>query len=254
MSADPQEPASSTIVLAPAGEADRAAVLSAVALGNTARDTLVHLPIAAYEDMARKGGLLLVRDGAEEIIGYALYALTRSHIRLIHLCVRRDYRGQGIARQLVAQISLQHQGYPGIKARCRHSYGLGDVWSKLGFSQTSEKASRSRDGQILVIWWHDHEHPNLLSRLSEQVLVRAAVDLNVVRALAGPQRGRACRRPLPRKVDGEEQPVRTHRSFTNHRDIYGYPRDQVRGHGAGRRQLAHRLIRRGTRASRAAVG
>ena len=39
-----------------------------------------------------------------------------------------------------------------------------------------------------MIWWRDHGHPNLLSRQEELVLVRAAVDLNVVRALAGPQR------------------------------------------------------------------
>ncbi|MBS2532568.1 GNAT family N-acetyltransferase [Catenulispora sp. NF23] len=187
MSSDPLQAVSQTITIAPARAGDAAAVQSAVKIGNTARGTLGHLPFAAYEDAAQKGCLLLARNG-QEIIGYALYGLTRAHVRLTHLCVRPDYRGRGIARQLVERIVEERAGCPGIRASCRHSYGLGKMWASLGFSQVAERPGRSDDGHILVIWWRDHGHPNLLSRQEELVLVRAAVDLNVVRALAGPHR------------------------------------------------------------------
>lgn len=159
---------------------------SAVQIGNAARSTLGLLPPAAYEDAAHEGCLLLARDG-QEIIGYALYGLTRAHVRLTHLCVSSDYRGQGIARRLVEHIVNERASYPGIKATCRHDYDLGKMWASLGFNQIAERPGRS-DGRILVIWWRDHGHPNLLSRDEQLVLVRAAVDLNVVRALAGPPR------------------------------------------------------------------
>src|SRR2546429_3048874 len=98
MSSDPLQAVSPTITIAPARAGDSAAVRSAVQIGNAARSTLGHLPFAAYEDAAHKGYLLLARDG-QEIIGYALYGLTRTHVRLTHLCIRSDYRGRGIARQ-----------------------------------------------------------------------------------------------------------------------------------------------------------
>ncbi|WP_083795836.1 GNAT family N-acetyltransferase [Catenulispora acidiphila] len=187
MSSESQQPTSRTITIASARRGDSAEVDAAVLIGNAARDTLGHLPFAAYREAAHNGCLLLARDGGE-IVGYALYGLTRDHVRLTHLCVRPDYRGLGIGRRLVERIVDERADYPGIKASCRHSYGLGEMWVSLGFSQIGERLGRSDDGHILVIWWRDHGHPNLLSRQEELVLVRAAVDLNVVRALAGPQR------------------------------------------------------------------
>lgn len=173
--------------IAPARPLAAGDVAAAVQIGNRSTSTLGLLPTAAYEQAAREQTLLLARvDG--EIVGYALYGLARRRVRLTHLCVAQEHRGEGIARQLIEEISKRHAGYTGIHARCRHDYNLGEMWIKLGFSPISEQSGRGKDRRVLVNWWRDHGHPNLLTRLDEEVLVRAAVDLNILRDLAQPQR------------------------------------------------------------------
>jgi hypothetical protein len=103
---------------------------------------------------------------------------------LSHLCVDPAWRGRRVARLLVDSISRRHADYPGILVKCRHDYGLGDMWIRLGFTQISERPGRSKAGHILVSWWRDHHHPDLFTRDDDNVLVRAAVDLNVLRDLA----------------------------------------------------------------------
>jgi len=89
---------------------------------------------------------------------------------------------------MVEEISRRHGDYPGILAKCRDDYDLGDMWIRLGFSQVAERLGRSSAGHILVCWWRDHHHPNLFTRDEDGVLVRAAIDLNVLWDLTDPQR------------------------------------------------------------------
>jgi GNAT superfamily N-acetyltransferase len=182
MSLDADPAVSSTVRLSLAGSADEAGIRAAIELGNQARATLGHMPFAAYRDAAANGTLLLAHDG-DEVVGYALFGLTRNRVRLTHLCVSPECRGHGLARRLVEWISEQHGGYPGILVKCRASYQLGDMWIKLGFTQLSERPGRGKAGHVLVSWWRDHHHPNLFTRDDDRVLVRATIDLNVLRDL-----------------------------------------------------------------------
>lgn len=179
------EPTSSVdlpmIELAQPGDVE--AIRAAIQLGNVARRTLGHLPYAAYEDAVAKGGLLLAReDGA--VIAYALFASTARRVRLTHLCVSEANRGSGIARELVEWISNAHADRPGILVWCRRDYGLGKVWAKLGFARLGERPGRGKEQKVLVAWWRDHGHPQLFARDPETALVRASIDLNVLRDLA----------------------------------------------------------------------
>lgn len=173
--------------LAVAGPHDTAAIEAAIQLGNRARATLGHMPFAVYHQAATKGTLLLAFAGSQ-VVGYALYGLARRRVRLNHLCVDPQLRRQGIARMLVQWLSERYADHRGISVRCRHSYGLGDMWIKLGFTQISERPGRSHEGHIVVDWWRDHNHPNLFTRDAETVLVRAAIDLNILRDLAETRR------------------------------------------------------------------
>lgn len=103
-----------------------------VALGDEARATLGLLPAAIYHDYADERGLLLAVD-ANGVVGYAMFDLTVRHVRLVHLCVAKSARHKGIAREMVSWISREHRERPGILAWCRLDYGLGPVWSALGF-------------------------------------------------------------------------------------------------------------------------
>lgn len=165
-----------------ANSEDRELIQAAIELGNRSKSTLGLMPFAGYDDAAQKGTLMFaVCDG--RMVGYALYALARRRVRLVHLCVDPDSRHQGIAHQLVARISERHSDHLGIAASCRRDYNLGKMWIKLGFTRRGERRGRGKDGQILVDWWMDHQHPHLFTADTDTVLVRAGVDLNVLRDL-----------------------------------------------------------------------
>ncbi|MDZ5447950.1 GNAT family N-acetyltransferase [Micromonospora sp. 4G57] len=169
---------------------DREAIDAAIQLGNGARATLGHMPFSAYDDAADKGTLLMAY-AEDRAVGYALYALARRRVRLSHLCVDSDRRGEGIARLLVEHISDLHHDHLGIAARCRRDYRLGEMWIRLGFAQRGERPGRGSSGEPLIDWWRDHDHPNLLSADADTVLVRAAIDMNVVRDLTEADRTNA---------------------------------------------------------------
>ncbi|MFD0576152.1 GNAT family N-acetyltransferase [Dactylosporangium darangshiense] len=173
----------SDLRLTPVDVGDEAGIKAAIALGNRSRATLGPMPFAAYTDAAGKGTLLLAYTG-DQVIGYALYALARSRVRLAHLCVDQAFRNRRVALRMVEFISDRHADHLGIAVRCRHNYNLGEMWIKLGFTQLGERPGRGKDRQALVDWWRDHHHGHLFTPDPETVLVRAAVDMNVLRDMA----------------------------------------------------------------------
>lgn len=187
MAGGPDAPAIEVVVAHP-DESVR--ISAAIALGNAAQATLGQLPFAAYDDAAAHGGLLLAVSG-DEVVGYALFYVGRQRVRLAHLCVDPAWRRAGVARQLVEWISERHRDWAGISVWCRRDYRLAEFWSRLGFQRMGERPGRGRAGHTLVAWWRDHGHPSLFSALREGVVVRASVDLNVVRDIA--EGGRANR-------------------------------------------------------------
>ncbi|MFG1926385.1 GNAT family N-acetyltransferase [Cryptosporangium sp. NPDC048952] len=158
-------------------------VAAAIELGRKARKTLGFLPDGAYKDAAANRTLLAVRL-QDDVVGYAYFGLSAGRIRLNHLCVDPAFRGHGIARLLVEEISKRHADYAGVLAKCRYDYGLGPMWIRLGFTQVAESRGRSAEGHPLITWWRDHGHPDLFSRAEDDVFVRAAIDMNVLRDLA----------------------------------------------------------------------
>jgi GNAT superfamily N-acetyltransferase len=149
-----------------------------VALGDMSRRTLGFLPQVAFLQAADSGTLLAaIRDG--QVVGYALYSLPRQVVRLTHLCVSEDVRGQGIARCLVEAISERHADRFGLTLKCRNDYPANELWPVLGFAPQGEVRGRSRQRLPLTVWWRDHGHPNLFSAAESMGLLRVAVDVNV---------------------------------------------------------------------------
>ncbi len=168
------------VALRPADPADDATIAAAIELGNRGSSTLGHLPFAAYRDAAEGGCLLIARAG-DVIVGFALFAATKRWIRLSQLYVEPSWRRRGIARRLVDWIAERFGAYPGIRVKCRRDYGLAPVWTALGFARGGEIAGRGRERHVLVVWWRDHNHPKLFDWNRPEVLVRASVDMNVIR-------------------------------------------------------------------------
>jgi GNAT superfamily N-acetyltransferase len=149
-----------------------------VTLGDMSRRTLGFLPQVAFKQAAENGTLLAAVHGGQ-VLGYALYSLPRQVVRLTHLCVSENARGQGIARRLADAVSDRHADRFGITLKCRKDYPANDLWPLLGFVAQGEVRGRSRRRLPLTVWWRDHGHPNLFSAAESIGLLRVAVDVNV---------------------------------------------------------------------------
>lgn len=172
---------------------DREAIEGAIVLGDRATDTLGHLPFEAYDDAASRNGLVVALDRHRRVVGYALFGLTPRFVRLAHLAVDVEARRQGLGRALVDRIAADHSERQGILAWCRHDYGLGAMWSALGFERRGEKRGRGAKATTLVGWWRDLGQPQLFQPRSadtipHELAVHASLDFNVIRDLAGERR------------------------------------------------------------------
>jgi GNAT superfamily N-acetyltransferase/predicted nucleic acid-binding protein len=149
-------------------------------LGDANRKTLGFLPRAGFAAAADRGNLLvaLTEDGA--VAAYCLYDLPRDLIRLVHLCVDEQFRGNGLSRLLIDAVSRRHPDRLGIRLKCRPDWDADRMWPGLGFEPRAQVKGRSVAGHLLTIWWKSHGHADLMSLLiDESEGQRVAVDTNV---------------------------------------------------------------------------
>ncbi|MDJ0583265.1 GNAT family N-acetyltransferase [Crocosphaera sp.] len=138
-------------------------------LGDSNKATLGFFSKGAFEEKARKKQILVALSDSGEFMGYLMYRNVKSHnrISIIHLCIKNNYRGQGIAKQLLNYLKSITSQYRGIELRCRRDYGIDNMWLKLGFCAVYDKKAKTK-GKLLTYWWLDYGHPNLLSLINDQ--------------------------------------------------------------------------------------
>ena len=153
-----------------------------IELGNANSRTLGHLPFEAIRQAAAEGRLLaFVEDG--NVKGYALFGkrVRTSDISLTHLCVDRNQRGRGIARDLVEGIVERNPHRAGIRLSCRKDYEADAMWPYLGFRRVGEKPGRGRDRLPLVTWWRTIAALTLFDEPErDDALMVVAIDTNVL--------------------------------------------------------------------------
>ena len=130
-------------------------VSTVIALADRNRRWLGFLPASALRQMAA-ARRVLVTTSEDQVLGYVLFDLTRSDIRLVHVCVDDAARGSGLARRMIDELSTRHLGYSGIRLTCRDDYEASKVWPKLGFRPVREKPGRGKDRKRLTVWWKEH--------------------------------------------------------------------------------------------------
>lgn len=133
-----------------------------LALWRAHRRWLGFLPNQGFTDRAAKGTLIAAVAGSA-VVGYVLYDLPGDRVKLIHLCVSDRHRGQGVARQLVDEVSARHPDRRGIELKCRRDYPANSAWPELGFVARQEAPGRSEAGHPLTHWYRDHGHPDLFT-------------------------------------------------------------------------------------------
>lgn len=121
------------------------------------------LPPTAWRQYAVNGTILAAVDGADSLLGYAVYRLPRNDVVVAHLVVAPHAQRRGVARVLVDELSWRYAERTGVSARCRRDWPANDSWPRLGFVPRGERPGRSLKGHLLTDWWRDHGHRDLLS-------------------------------------------------------------------------------------------
>jgi len=141
------------------------------------RHTLGFFPEAALIDYARRGEILGVLDASGKLVGYLLFYRTQRPgpgvARVIHLCVKRECRDSGVARQLIAALRERTSRCRGASVRCRRDFSANSLWPKLGFQPVRETLGRAK--LPITEWWLDYGHPDLMSMASDAELANKLV-------------------------------------------------------------------------------
>ena len=114
--------------------------------------TLGFLPREALRDYFNRDGVLGAKSSNGELVGYLLYASQFSRIRIVHLCVSSDFKGRGIARNLIESLVNFATTQTEITLRCRRDYPAHAMWPKLRFMPISEISGRAQSGSVLTCW------------------------------------------------------------------------------------------------------
>jgi GNAT superfamily N-acetyltransferase/predicted nucleic acid-binding protein len=182
----------STSVRVVAVDAESPYLDEVISMGRANAATLGFLPKGAFVAYAVDNRVLVALGEDEQVLGYLVYATSvrKALAYIVHLCVHKSYRGQGIARALFEEMKRATKDQVrGIRVRCRRDYEASELWPKLGFIAGSEMPGRSRRGTTLTVWWFDHGHPTLFTYAEEnrqQSKFKAAIDANVFFQLREP--------------------------------------------------------------------
>lgn len=131
------------------------------ALRAESANTLGFLPLEAIKRHLKSDGGIGIREG-HSLRAYALYGVHQQHIRITHLCVARQHRGQGYAGQLldcVIETGKSH-GVGAIKLSCRRDYDEANaLWQRHGFLVLDEKPAKTLGASINVWYFINKDAP-----------------------------------------------------------------------------------------------
>lgn len=155
-----------------------------IELANHNSKTLGFLPMGAFEQKAHEKKIIAATDG-NDLYGYVLfeYNISKSLVYIVHLCVEKKRRKNGVARSLLRELeSTVKDIVGGIRVRCRIDYDANRVWPKLGFKHIQTVEGRSKRGSELAVWRKDLPFHDLFRPLIERKkpMVRACLDLNIL--------------------------------------------------------------------------
>jgi predicted nucleic acid-binding protein/predicted GNAT family acetyltransferase/predicted transcriptional regulator len=153
-----------------------------IALGDSNKKTLGHLPRGAFREIARKRNILVVSKG-EEVLGYLLFRVNqaRQALIIVHLCVKKEHRGKGLSTFLVDEIiKTFSQKFSSIGLTCRDDYeNAVQFWSRYGFQQGYSKRSRSIKEHYSTYWFIPLRE-DLFSRSFSTATIKCVLDANII--------------------------------------------------------------------------
>lgn len=153
-----------------------------IALGRRNSSRLGYMPDGGFADYAERRQIIVAVDSKEQCVGYLMYRIVKQQVRIVHLCVDKNRRGEGIAKKIFSYLRTETKDLYGIGLWCRRDYPINGMWHSFGFVPQTEKPGNNQDRQPLTFWWLCNKVPSLISILDQQKFVSklcVAIDANV---------------------------------------------------------------------------
>ena len=118
------------------------------------RKLLGLFPRGAFEDYARRDGLLAAVDADGRVLGYIAVRVSGGWSHIAHLCVDEKLRRSSIAKDLVEQVArtaAKHQ-HLGIRLKCRRDYEANRFWPTVNFVARGQQPGRGAKPSELTVW------------------------------------------------------------------------------------------------------
>lgn len=129
-----------------------------------------------------KQKLIVAVSKAKKGVAYVMFREKEQAARILHVCVQKEYRNRGLARDLVERVIHDLSHLYELKVSCRRDYELNDFWSSLGFTAMSDRSGRNVSNHLITEWVLNYGKPNLLTLLHEQITnskLCAVIDTNI---------------------------------------------------------------------------
>lgn len=115
--------------------------------------TLGFLPRPVYKQRAKDPGILVAFID-QNMVGYLMWSINtkKRTAKLLHLCIKPEYRGRQIAKLLNNELIKLARNYSReIRLECKDNYGIDEMWRALGYSSIFEKPAKMK-GDTLKVW------------------------------------------------------------------------------------------------------
>jgi GNAT superfamily N-acetyltransferase/predicted nucleic acid-binding protein len=146
-------------------------------------------PKQAFKRSADDGKILVIYDIPKKSIkGYLLYFVAHDRAKIQHLCVKYEFRKEGIGRILVDDLKTRTKHLEAITLHCARKFPAHEFWPRVGFVAVGEKLGRGKDKKWLTNYRFDHGHPNLFTVTTQDVaeaVIEMVIDANIFFAICG---------------------------------------------------------------------
>lgn len=170
-----------------------------IELGDQHKAQLGLLRYSGFREAASKSNIVLALraagDGSELLAGYCLYDPTvraDRYARIVHLCVKSDARGLGIARRLIDAVMDRCDDRLGLRLKCRDDWTAAAAWPALKFEPIRSRRGRGKTQEPMTEWARRNPEATDLLALPDEDLdsLVVAVDSNVFCDLYGKSESR----------------------------------------------------------------
>ncbi len=110
------------------------------------------LPDGAFKERFERSQILVAKFD-DAVVGYVLFAVNqKSEVRIAHLVVSSEHRGQGLSRCLVDQLRRDFASHSRIRLNCRADFQAAKIWHCLGFIAGKRVAGKKFSGSELIVY------------------------------------------------------------------------------------------------------